>query len=111
MQALKDNLENCSPGGAGSRVWSVVANACSHGMRSYLECAQRRKQFCVTESGRGHSAAGTAERAILLLEVLPRRRSLPLLDKYRLTTSVHSNWQIKAIQDANCMHRWIFISR
>ncbi|MWS30972.1 alanine racemase, partial [Escherichia coli] len=37
---------------------------------------------------------------ILLLEGFFHAQDLPLLDKYRLTTSVHSNWQIKAIQDA-----------
>ncbi len=37
---------------------------------------------------------------ILLLEGFFHADDLPLLDKYRLTTSVHSNWQIKAIQDA-----------
>lgn len=39
------------------------------------------------------------------------RKDLPLLDKYRLTTSVHSNWQIKAIQTRSCMPRWISISK
>jgi alanine racemase len=37
---------------------------------------------------------------ILMLEGFFHADELPLLDKYRLTTSVHSNWQIKALQDA-----------
>ncbi len=37
---------------------------------------------------------------ILLLEGFFHADELPLLDKYRLTTRVHSNWQIKALQNA-----------
>jgi alanine racemase len=35
-----------------------------------------------------------------MLEGFFHADELPLFDKYRLTTSVHSNWQIKALQDA-----------
>ncbi|MER1713902.1 alanine racemase, partial [Proteus mirabilis] len=37
---------------------------------------------------------------ILLLEVFFLAPYLPLLDKYLLTTIVHSNWHLQAIQDA-----------
>jgi alanine racemase len=35
-----------------------------------------------------------------MLEGFFHADELPLFDKYRLTTSVHSNWQVKALQDA-----------
>ncbi len=35
---------------------------------------------------------------ILLLEGFFHADELAVLDQYRLTTSVHSNWQIKALQ-------------
>jgi hypothetical protein len=37
---------------------------------------------------------------ILLLEGFFHADELPLLDKYRLTTTIHSNWQVKALQNA-----------
>ena len=40
------------------------------------------------------------KKPILLLEGFFHRDELELLDRYRLTTSVHSNWQIKAIAEA-----------
>jgi alanine racemase len=48
---------------------------------------------------------------ILLLEGFFHADDLPLLDKYRLTTSVHSNWQIKRCRMRSSTRRWISISR
>jgi alanine racemase len=51
--------------------------------------------------GRGDPAARAGWKGpILLLEGFFHADELAVLDQYRLTTSVHSNWQIKALQQA-----------
>jgi alanine racemase len=84
-----------------ARVWSVVkANAYGHGI-DRIWSALSARWFCLTQSGRGDLLRERGWKGpILLLEGFFHADDLPLLDKYRLTTSVHSNWQIKALQDA-----------
>jgi alanine racemase len=101
LQALKDNLQIVRRAAPGSRVWSVVkANAYGHGIDRIWSALSATDGFALLN----------LEEAILLRErgwkgpfccwKFFHADDLPLLDKYRLTTSVHSNWQIKAIQDA-----------
>ncbi|WP_047625049.1 catabolic alanine racemase DadX [Enterobacter sp. ZOR0014] len=102
LQALKENLQIVRRAAPGSRVWSVVkANAYGHGIDRIWSALSATDGFALLNL---EEAILLRERGwkgpILLLEGFFHPEDLPLLDKYRLTTSVHSNWQIKAIQDA-----------
>ncbi|POZ19377.1 alanine racemase [Lelliottia aquatilis] len=102
LQALKNNLQIVRRAAAGSRVWSVVkANGYGHGIESIWSALSATDGFALLNL---EEAILLRERGwkgpILLLEGFFHADELPLLDKYRLTTSVHSNWQIKALQNA-----------
>ena len=102
LQALKENLQIVRRAAPGSRVWSVVkANAYGHGIDRIWSALSATDGFALLNL---EEAILMRERGwkgpILLLEGFFHPEDLPLLDKYRLTTSIHSNWQIKAIQDA-----------
>ncbi|PZA23424.1 alanine racemase, partial [Enterobacter hormaechei] len=82
--------------------WSgVKANAYGHGIDRIWSALGATDGFALLNL---EEAILLRERGwkgpILLLEGFFHAQDLPLLDKYRLTPSVHSNWQIKAIQDA-----------
>lgn len=102
LQALKDNLQIVRRAAPGARVWSVVkANAYGHGIDRIWSALGATDGFALLNL---EEAILLRERGwkgpILLLEGFFHADDLPLLDKYRLTTSIHSNWQIKALQDA-----------
>ncbi|MDK9585348.1 catabolic alanine racemase DadX [Lelliottia wanjuensis] len=102
LQALKNNLQIVRRAAPGSRVWSVVkANCYGHGIESIWSALSATDGFALLNL---EEAILLRERGwkgpILLLEGFFHADELPLLDKYRLTTSVHSNWQIKALQNA-----------
>ncbi len=69
-----------------SRVWSALSGADGFAMLNLEEAILLRE----------HGWKGP----ILMLEGFFHADELALFDKYRLTTSVHSNWQIKALQQA-----------
>ncbi|MDY1038266.1 catabolic alanine racemase DadX [Lelliottia sp. CFBP8978] len=102
LQALKNNLQIVRRAAPGSRVWSVVkANGYGHGIESIWSALNATDGFALLNL---EEAILLRERGwkgpILLLEGFFHADELPLLDKYRLTTSIHSNWQIKALQNA-----------
>lgn len=100
--ALRQNLAIARQAAAGSRVWSVVkANAYGHGIDRVWQSLSDTDGFALLNL---EEAILLRERGwkkpILLLEGFFHRDELELIDRYRLTTSVHSNWQIKAIAEA-----------
>lgn len=102
LQALKDNLQVVRRAAPASRVWSVVkANAYGHGLDRIWSALSATDGFALLNL---EEAILLRERGwkgpILLLEGFFHADELPLLDKYRLTTSIHSNWQIKVLQKA-----------
>jgi len=102
LQALKNNLQIVRRAAPGSRVWSVVkANGYGHGIESIWSALSATDGFALLNL---EEAILLRERGwkgpILLLEGFFHADELPLVDKYRLTISVHSNWQIKALQNA-----------
>ncbi len=77
-----------------------------------MECVKRGGWFRLAQPGRGDPAARAGLKGpILLLEGFFHADELAVLDQYRLTTSVHSNWQIKALQQAKLRAPLISISR
>ncbi len=102
LQALKDNLHIVRRAAPASRVWAVVkANAYGHGLDRIWSALSAADGFAMLNL---EEAILLRERGwkgpILMLEGFFNSDELPLFDKYRLTTSVHSNWQVKALQNA-----------
>ncbi|MFW0767124.1 catabolic alanine racemase DadX [Trabulsiella odontotermitis] len=102
LQALRQNLNIIRRAAPQSRVWSVVkANAYGHGLERIWSALNSTDGFALLNL---EEAIMLRERGwkgpILLLEGFFHADELELFDKYRLTTSIHSNWQIKAIQNA-----------
>lgn len=102
LQALKHNLQIVRRAAPASRIWSVVkANAYGHGLDRIWSALGATDGFALLNL---EEAILLRERGwkgpVLMLEGFFNSDELPLLDKYRLTTSVHSNWQIKALQNA-----------
>ena len=102
LNALRQNLLIIRRAAPQSRVWSVVkANAYGHGLDRIWGALNATDGFALLNL---EEAILLRERGwkgpILMLEGFFHADELELFDKYRLTTSVHSNWQIKAIQTA-----------
>jgi len=100
--ALRQNLAIVRQAATDSRVWSVVkANAYGHGIDRVWQSLSDTDGFALLNL---EEAILLRERGwkkpILLLEGFFHRDELEIIDRYRLTTSVHSNWQIKAIAEA-----------
>lgn len=100
--ALRQNLAIARQAAPHSRVWSVVkANAYGHGIDRVWQSLSETDGFALLNL---EEAILLRERGwkkpILLLEGFFHRDELEILDKYRLTTSVHSNWQIQALAQA-----------
>lgn len=102
LHALRHNLEVVRRAAPHSRVWSVVkANAYGHGLDRVWSALGATDGFAMLNL---EEAILLRERGwkgpILLLEGFFHADELPLFDKYRLTTSLHSNWQVKALANA-----------
>lgn len=100
--ALRQNLAIVRRAAPNSRVWSVVkANGYGHGIDRIWQHLSDTDGFALLNL---EEAIQLRERGwkkpILLLEGFFHSDELELLDRYRLTTSVHSNWQIKALAQA-----------
>lgn len=101
LQALRHNLSVVRRAAPDARVWSVVkANAYGHGIDRVWSALRETDGFALLNL---EEAILLRERGwkgpILMLEGFFHAEDLPLYDKYRLTTTVHSNWQIKALQN------------
>lgn len=101
-QALRHNLQVVRLAAPVSRVWSVVkANAYGHGIERVWNALSSTDGFAMLNL---EEAIALRERGwkgpILMLEGFFHADELALFDQYRLTTSVHSNWQLKALQNA-----------
>lgn len=102
LQALRHNLQIVRRAAPTSRVWSVVkANAYGHGIDRVWRALEGTDGFAMLNL---EEAILLRERGwkgpILMLEGFFHADELPLFDKYRLTSSIHSNWQLKVLQDA-----------
>lgn len=102
VSALRQNLQIVRRAAPTSRLWAVVkANAYGHGLPRVWNALSGADGFAMLNLEeaillREHGWKGP----ILMLEGFFHADELALFDKYRLTTSVHSNWQIKALQQA-----------
>lgn len=102
LQALKQNLNIVRQAAPHARVWSVVkANAYGHGIERIWSALGATDGFALLNL---EEAITLRERGwkgpILMLEGFFHAQDLEIYDQYRLTTCVHSNWQLKALQNA-----------
>lgn len=102
LSALRNNLGVVRRAAPQSRVWSVVkANAYGHGLDRVWSALGATDGFAMLNL---EEAILLRERGwkgpILMLEGFFHADELALFDKYRLTTSLHSNWQVKALANA-----------
>ncbi len=102
LSAMRNNLQVVRQAAPGSHVWSVVkANAYGHGLDRVWSALKTTDGFALLNL---EEAILLRERGwkgpILMLEGFFHTDELPLFDKYRLTTSLHSNWQVKALANA-----------
>lgn len=83
-----------------AQVWSVVkANGYGHGLNAILQGLKQTDGFALLDL---HEAVVLREKGwqgpILLLEGFFQPADLAVIDRYRLTTVVHSDWQIEALR-------------
>ncbi|MBS0847134.1 catabolic alanine racemase DadX [Citrobacter sp. JGM124] len=102
LGALRNNLEVARRAAPQSRIWSVVkANAYGHGLERVWSALKQTDGFAMLNL---EEAILLRERGwkgpILMLEGFFHHDELSIYDQYRLTTAVHSNWQLKALDDA-----------
>lgn len=102
LAALRQNLAVARQAAGASRLWSVVkANAYGHGIDRVWKSLVETDGFALLNL---EEAILLRERGwkkpILLLEGFFHEDELSKIDHYRLTTSVHSNWQIQALAKA-----------
>ncbi|HEY1844424.1 MAG TPA: catabolic alanine racemase DadX [Buttiauxella sp.] len=102
LSALRNNLQVARQAAPNSRVWSVVkANAYGHGLDRIWSALGTTDGFAMLNL---EEAILLRERGwkgpILMLEGFFHADELPVFDRYRLTTSLHSNWQVKALANA-----------
>ncbi len=102
-QALRRNLGIVRQKAPDSCVWSVVkANAYGHGIKRIWQNLSTSDGFALLnlEDAILLRESGWTK-PILLLEGFFSADELALLSQYRLTTTVHSNWQVRALAQAN----------
>ncbi len=100
--ALRQNLAIARQAAPDSRIWSVVkANGYGHGIDRIWQHLSATDGFALLNLEEAILLREQGwKKPILLLEGFFHSDELALLDRYRLTTSLHSNWQIKALAQA-----------
>lgn len=100
--ALRQNLAIARQAAPHSRLWSVVkANAYGHGIDRVWRSLADTEGFALLNLEEAILLREQGwKKPILLLEGFFHADELAILDRYRLTTSVHSNWQIQALAQA-----------
>jgi len=100
--ALRHNLSVVRQAAPRSNVWSVVkANAYGHGIARAWQALESTDGFALLNLEEAVLLREQGwKKPILLLEGFFRPEDLAIIDRYRLTTSVHSNWQIRALATA-----------
>lgn len=100
--ALRQNLKMARQAAPDARIWSVIkANAYGHGINRVREGLLQSDGFALLELNEAVSLRESGwEKPVLLLEGFFHAKELPIIDHYRLTCVVHSEWQIEAIAKA-----------
>lgn len=102
LSALSQNLQVIRGIAPRSKIWSVVkADAYGHGIRRIWKSLAATDGFALLDFNEAISLRESGwQGPILLLEGFFSPQDLTLIDQYRLTTTVHSDWQIEALKNA-----------
>ncbi|MNG83359.1 Alanine racemase, catabolic [compost metagenome] len=102
LSAFENNLQVVRRFAPSSKIWSVVkANAYGHGIKHVWRSLAKTDGFALLDLAEAILLRESGwQGPILLLEGFFKPQDLALLDRYRLTTSVHSDWQLAAIAEA-----------
>lgn len=102
LSALRQNQQIVRRAAPGSRLWAVVkANAYGHGLARVWNALSAADGFAMLNLEEAILLRELGWKGpILMLEGFFQADELALFDKYRLIATVHSNWQIKALQQA-----------
>ncbi len=101
LDALRSNLETLR-GRTAAKMWAVVkANAYGHRLAEMAAAFSKTDGYAMLDLEEAILLRENGwQGPLLLLEGFFYADELPLLDKYRLTTCVHSDWQIEALAQA-----------
>ncbi|MBF6637119.1 catabolic alanine racemase DadX [Rouxiella silvae] len=99
MSALQNNLQVVRHRSAHSKVWSVVkANAYGHGIARIWQSLRSTDGFALLDFNEAILLRESGwQGPILLLEGFFSAHDLREVSHYRLTTAVHSRWQLAAL--------------
>src|SRR5476649_1651597 len=102
LSALSQNLQVIRGVAPNSKVWSVVkANAYGHGTERMWTGLSATDGFGLLDFKEAILLRESVwQGPILLLEGFFCPEDLALVDQYRLTTAVYSDWQIDALKNA-----------
>lgn len=102
LSALRHNLSIVRHHAGATKIWSVVkANAYGHGLARIWQGLAATDGFALLDLNEAIMLREQGwQGPILLLEGFFQPQDLVLLDYYRLTTTVHSDWQLEAIKAA-----------
>lgn len=103
LAAFTNNLQVVHRAAPKAKVWSVVkANAYGHGLKNvWQSLASNTDGFALLDLAEAVLLRESGwQGPILLLEGFFQPADLALLDRYRLTTAVNSDWQLQALADA-----------
>lgn len=102
MSALQNNLQVVRRHSPRSKVWSVVkANAYGHGIARIWQSLQSTDGFALLDFNEAILLRESGwQGPILLLEGFFNAQDLQTVSHYRLTTAIHSDWQLAALAAA-----------
>jgi alanine racemase len=102
LSALRNNLNVMKKAAGQAKVWSVVkANAYGHGVSNVYPGLQDTDGFALLDFTEAVELRELGwEGPLLLLEGFFEPDDLTIIDRYKITTAVHSFWQLSAIADA-----------
>ncbi|MCS3408458.1 catabolic alanine racemase DadX [Serratia sp. AKBS12] len=102
LDAFDNNLQVIRRVAPTAKIWAVVkANAYGHGLKRVWQSLANTDGFALLDLAEAVMLREAGwQGPILLLEGFFQTQDLALLDRYRLTTSVHSDWQLAAIAEA-----------
>ncbi|PHM38730.1 alanine racemase [Xenorhabdus innexi] len=102
LDAFRHNLTIIRQKVGYSKIWSVVkANAYGHGLDRIWQSLMQTDGFALLDMNEAiYLRKQGWQGPILLLEGFFKAADLQIINKYNLTTTVHSHWQLKAIEEA-----------
>ncbi|MDX7989796.1 catabolic alanine racemase DadX [Xenorhabdus littoralis] len=102
LEAFRHNLALIRQKAGHSKIWSVVkANAYGHGLDRIWQSLIQTDGFALLDMNEAiYLREQGWQGPILLLEGFFKPTDLQIINQYRLTTSVHSHWQLEEIEKA-----------